>query len=199
MPPSSPINLPDICNLIAEHLPREAILMCCSVSRDWHSTFLPHLWRSVVFNGAGPIFSDSGTDPCIAHTHHLKYTYSASSFPASMPTQGYTHLTMFVIDQGGYEGGCDGPWSLLAAIMRTLANGLLSTLEMFPFEASSPFWKVYLSVEILKMLISKSMGCWRTLKYCDSVTSIRGNEFYQMVVDIKAAIAAAAEGRNTVN
>lgn len=262
MPPSSPIDLPEICNLIAEHLPRKAILMCCSVSRDWHNAFLSHLWQSVVLNGAGPIFSNSGTDPRIANIRRLIYNYGTFSFTDSMPTQGYTHLKEFVIDQGGYEGGYDGPWNLLAAIMRTLANGPLSTLEMvygdfatpefweaasqcrlttlrlngvyFPFEASSPFWRVCLSVEMLKILNSKSMGCrlvrarmfrlkhlstdifdaysgrdnwglakpWicspnlETLKYCDSVTSIRGNEFYEMVVDIKAAIAAAAEGRN---
>ncbi|KAG0021519.1 hypothetical protein BGZ81_008896 [Podila clonocystis] len=268
MPPSA-FDLPEICNLIAAHLPRDALLACCRVSKEWHSSFFQHLWRSVVFGGAGPIFSDSDTDPRVGNIRRLKYDYC--TFEGPMPTCGYTHLQELVIHQDQrHRRARNDPWPLLAALMRRLANNSpLSTLEMvrdnsataefweavslcrqlttlrfngysFPWDDAGTrgapfyFWKVCRSVETLDVYNCEAIDClliharmfrlkhlcmthfyahtrregWEsavpwlcspnleTLVYNDSTTSRHNDEVHAMVVDIKAAIAAATEGRD---
>ncbi|KAG0096587.1 hypothetical protein BGZ93_004315 [Podila epicladia] len=263
-----------IYDYIAEYLPREALLACCRVSKDWHSSFFPHLWRTVSFNGAGPIFSNSDDpDPRVANIRCLMYNYN--TFEGPMPTHGYTRLTHLEICRernhlkrnltlNGSKGGCAVDlWHFLTALTRSLANGPLSSLKMtrvkrppaafweavvqcrqlksfhlnglyFPLDSALSLSKIYRWVESLNMTNSITNDCmplytrmfqlkhlamdstrlygdhsdWEaelpwlcspnleTLEYNNCVTSMRDDEFHAMVKDIKAAIAAAAEGRN---
>ncbi|KAF9300242.1 hypothetical protein BGZ74_008105 [Mortierella antarctica] len=249
---------------IAEHLPREALLACCRVSKAWHTSFFPYLWRSVVFNGAGPIFSNPDhPDPRVANIRRLTYNYSA--FEGPMPTHGYTRLTHLEIRRErnhieqnlivkGSKGGCAvNLWHLLTALVQSLAGGPLSSLKMTNVDQppaefweavvqcrrqlksfhldgvyfrcrDSGLWKVCQSVESLDVTLSEPDDClffytrmfrlrhlvleWEgvlpwlclpnleTLKYSNCSPSMHKDEFHEMVEDIKAAIAAAAEGRN---
>ncbi|KFH70338.1 hypothetical protein MVEG_03189 [Podila verticillata NRRL 6337] len=273
MPPSA-FELPEIRNLIGEHLPRETLLACCRVSKEWCSSFLPYLWQSVDFNAAGPIFSESVTDPRIAHIRQLKFNYS--TFEGPMPTQGYLRLEDLEIQQesfheeqklvqNGSKGGCAvDRWHLATALLKSLANGTLSSLRVtnpnilpvefweavthchqlksfhmdgayLPFAlAGSPFWKICRSVETLKVTHCEAKDCllirtrmlrlkhltmvrscihserdgWELTKpwlcspnleslcYNFSRTSRIDDEFHEMVLDIKAAMAAATAGKN---
>ncbi|KAF8928100.1 hypothetical protein BGZ52_003724 [Haplosporangium bisporale] len=266
--------LPEIRNLIGEHLPRETLLACCRVSKEWCSSFLPYLWQSVDFNAAGPIFSESVTDPRIAHIRQLKFNYS--TFEGPMPTQGYLRLEDLEIQQesfheeqklvqNGSKGGCAvDRWHLATALLKSLANGTLSSLRVtnpnilpvefweavthchqlksfhmdgayLPFAlAGSPFWKICRSVETLKVTHCEAKDCllirtrmlrlkhltmvrscihserdgWELTKpwlcspnleslcYNFSRTSRIDDEFHEMVLDIKAAMAAATAGKN---
>lgn len=268
------IDLPEIRNHIAEHLSKKELLACCRVAKDWHSSFLPYLWQSVVFNGAGPIFSNTDTDRRVVNIRRLRYNYS--TFEGPMPTQGYTRLkeleihqepfeTEFELLDNGSQGGCAGDlWHLPIALVHSLANGPLSSVEITNIDracpelwvalaqchslkslrlcdpqfqigqAGAPFWKVCRSVETLELSQCRDLDClvahpgmfrfkhlavdgsdiidgrddWETvkpwfcspnletLKYTDSRTSYCEDEFHELVLYIKAAIAAAAEGTN---
>ncbi|KAG0021518.1 hypothetical protein BGZ81_008895 [Podila clonocystis] len=164
MTPPSAFDLPEIRNHIAEHLPREALLVCCHVSKDWHSSALPFLWRSVVFSGAGPFFlsnTDPDPDPRIANIRRLKYNYS--TFEGPMPTQGYTRLQELEIlressvkeqklAQIGSKGGCAvNLWHLPAALIRSLAFGPLCSVELNSIDkASTEFWEALSQCRTLK-------------------------------------------------
>jgi hypothetical protein len=39
-------DLPELAQIIAEHLPQGAINKCVRVSKTWHATFIPYLWRT---------------------------------------------------------------------------------------------------------------------------------------------------------
>ncbi|KAF9311938.1 hypothetical protein BG003_006837, partial [Podila horticola] len=269
------IVLPEIRNHIAEYLSKKELLACCRVAKDWHSSFLPYLWQSVVFNGAGPIFSNADTDPRVVNIRRLRYNYS--TFEGPMPMQGYARLQGLEIlresfikeqklAQAGPKGGCAVDlWHLPTALVHSLAYGPLSSVELtsidkastefwealsqcrtlksfrldnvcFPIGAAGPvFWKICRSVESLTVILCEAMDCllihtrmfrlkhlvvdrsevqgqldewdefakpWicspnlESLEYSYSSTSSGEDEFHEMVLDIKAAIAAAAEGRN---
>ncbi|KAF9383498.1 hypothetical protein CPC16_008894 [Podila verticillata] len=160
MPPS-PINLPEICTLIAKHLSRAELLACCTVSKDWHAFFLPYLWQSVVFNAAGPIFSDSDTDPRVANIHNLKYNYGV--FEGPMPRQGYIRLTELEISQKRYYSEQEmvrnwfngvravNLWHLPIALLHSLADGPLSSLKVTNiYESYVEFWEATLQCRQLK-------------------------------------------------
>ncbi|KAG9067961.1 hypothetical protein KI688_011552 [Linnemannia hyalina] len=55
------IDLPELFDAIASHLPLSTLYQCVQVSKVWHTTFIPHLWRS---------FSE---DPsrCVTWSHNL--------------------------------------------------------------------------------------------------------------------------------
>ncbi|KAI9236109.1 MAG: hypothetical protein BYD32DRAFT_437754 [Podila humilis] len=271
MPPSA-LDLPEIHNLIAEHLSRETLLSCCRVSKDWHHSFLPYLWRSVDFHGSGPVFLGSDIDPRVAHIRRLNYNYS--TFEGPMPTVGYTHLKELEIIRESVvkerklvltrpKGGCAlNLWHLPTALLRSQVNGPLTSVELTGIDNASiefwdalsqcrslmsfrlenvycpvdwaPFWKICLCVKTLAFVLTEGRDCliirrrmflvkhltvdrseiegqrdnWQlakswtcspnleTLKYCRSSTSPCEDELHEMAEDIKAAIAAAAEGRN---
>ncbi|GJJ71490.1 hypothetical protein EMPS_03840 [Entomortierella parvispora] len=63
-------DLPELTTLIAQFLPKENLLACIQVSRQWHHVFLPSLWQRIVLRDGDTIPTTTATDTVIQLHQH---------------------------------------------------------------------------------------------------------------------------------
>ncbi|KAF9346833.1 hypothetical protein BGX34_003587 [Mortierella sp. NVP85] len=69
--PKSPLELPEILDVVASHLDKNDLVCCLCVSKSWRDAFLPHRWRTVhiSYEAVDDLFKYFGPDSKVLDKH----------------------------------------------------------------------------------------------------------------------------------
>ncbi|KAG0351414.1 hypothetical protein BG005_009136 [Podila minutissima] len=151
-----PLHPVEILQLIAQQLDSHDLLACILVCKVWSNSFRPVLWHTVVVSSSGPDFFAPQNQPLLRHIRVLDYR--AHPHETLLPTLGFAHLTTLKICPLSLRCVLNDPialWTNTTAVLHTLSQGPLSTLELSHSTATADFWNAAASCRHLRRLVLK--------------------------------------------
>ncbi|KAK3810294.1 MAG: hypothetical protein J3Q66DRAFT_352708 [Benniella sp.] len=95
---ASPLNLPEVRDMVGKHLDRSDLARCLCVCRSWHASFVPLVWSTASILPE-PTHLNPSLEAFIRHCHHLKelsYTVDAPREYRSTPCPKLSDLQVSV-------------------------------------------------------------------------------------------------------
>ncbi|KAG0351415.1 hypothetical protein BG005_009137 [Podila minutissima] len=157
----------EIQELIAQHLDTDSLLACLRVCKAWSISFSPALWNIVVASSSGPDFFAPQNQPLLRHIRVLDY--HIRPLETQLPALGFTRLTTLKIGLSKFRtfaqqlNGSNALWTTMTAILHTLSQGPLSTLELSHGAPTEAFWDALASCTSLHTLVLKNLTITRSV------------------------------------
>ncbi|KAG0234723.1 hypothetical protein B0O80DRAFT_463736 [Mortierella sp. GBAus27b] len=136
MPPTNPLDLPEILSRVAEYVHEDSLPACARASKAWHAAFIPSIWRHIKTSTKYPEAT------LLAHAHLVKSLSTNYIVPADCVTWRFPNLESLNVSQSNRD---------LTELI--LGHPSIEHLVIVHFRhAQSIFWERLLTFKNLKSL-----------------------------------------------